>query len=127
MNPDMDGDGIPEVAVFSLSTDNVNFTNMGVDVGPSSVINSAVPPPGKSFAYGPYTEGLESGPAPGSNWNSMLGEVYFRLTAGDTVQLSGLGYISDVTVVPEPGSLFLLGSGLIGLGAVFSWRRRHPR
>lgn len=36
----------------------------------------------------------------------------------------GLAYVSDVAPIPVPGALFLLGSGLLGLGAMR--RRKQP-
>jgi PEP-CTERM motif len=47
------------------------------------------------------------------------------LTAQRANQTFGLNYAANLTAVPEPGTILLLGSGLIGLGAAL--RRRAAR
>jgi hypothetical protein len=43
------------------------------------------------------------------------GDGYFRLTAGQILTAQSSSYLKDSTPVPEPATIFLLTSGLIGL------------
>jgi hypothetical protein len=123
---DNGGDGVTvtaaagsNISVYSLSGDGgATFTNMGVDVGSSSAGTQIT---GTSFySYGPYAAGPQLGPDPGAGvWDTLKANVDFVLSAGDIAQLSGSG---TITPNPEPGTLLLIGSGLLGAGA---WGRRR--
>ena len=117
------------------------IVNKGVDVGPYVVdafpggipgTNAQSSPPG-SPTCGPFT------PAPASTSNcgpfaaanifdggpflSMQAILSFTLSAEDTAGFSGA--VVQNQVVPEPASLLLMGSGLLGL--VGGWRRYSSR
>jgi hypothetical protein len=109
-----DGDGIPEIQVFSVSADGSNWSNVGLDQGPAEVFpNGAV-----SDTYGPFIEG----PIPtiaGGPWTHMRADLNFKLPGfGDAFSFTGR---KDLVAVPEPGSLGLLGFALI---ACLAGRRR---
>ena len=80
-----------------------------------------------------YTSGL---PGPGAlNWNGLLIDI--PLAGGGDYQLNIFSngtlwywadngaYHNNIPVTPEPGSLFLLGTGLLGL-AVILFRKAKP-
>jgi len=75
-----------------------------------------------SFATGPLTGAwLTSDPY---SWTMTAGGT---LSAGATATITSRGQdiISDVVAVPEPGTLAMLGSGLIGMAGFLGWRRRR--
>ena len=94
--------------------------------GSPTNLASCTPPPG---AIG-ITDSCNSNPgpvlvAPGSNLFSIISLTQFFIGLGDTSQYGAVGQASLAAVVPEPGSMVLLGSGLLGMAAML--RRRHAR
>jgi len=75
-----------------------------------------------SYATGPLTGAwVTSDPY---SWTMTAGGT---LSAGATATITSRGQdiISDVVAVPEPGTLAMLGSGLIGMAGFLGWRRRR--
>jgi hypothetical protein len=55
---------------------------------------------------------------------SMTEAFDMNLTAGGQLINKGQVEIKNLAAVPEPGSLLILGGGLIGLAGIMGWRRR---
>jgi len=115
-----DSDGNAEIAVFTVSSDPAGgtptiFTSMGVDVGPAG-----------SATYGQYDTGTIPGPDPGLGdvWNFLRADVSLTVSPGGFVLFSATGTIDPVTSTPEPGTLLLIGSGLVGIGVGARRRKR---
>lgn len=80
-------------------------------------------------AFSPLSDSCNSNPnslvvTPGSNLFSIITLTTMFIGLGDTTQYGSVGQAS-LTAVPEPGSMVLLGTGLLGMAAML--RRRYVR
>jgi len=105
----------------------------------SSTNSTTIPPTGSPSnlagctpAMGVLTNSCGDDPnplvvGPGSLLFSIITLTQFNIAQGDTSQYGSLGQtsLSANPVVPEPGSMVLLGSGLLGMAAML--RRRSAR
>ena len=104
---DGDGDGLGEMLVNGF-----DGGNLGIDVGLASSV------PG---LYGPFSSGSVVGPT-GPLFTFLQSNLAFSVTGGgDVADLEG---ITSVQAVPEPGSLSLVGLGLVALAKRLRGRRR---
>lgn len=115
---DVEGDGV-DLTPFNphIQTSTLNgTTNMGVDAGHAYHHGPGFP--GQSYVVPPDNQGPRSGPV--GTWTSMELEAKFTLSKRDVATLNGYASINPAPI-PEPGTLLLLGSGLLGLAV---WKRR---
>jgi hypothetical protein len=104
---DSDGDGLSEMLVNGF-----DGGNLGIDVGLASSV------PG---LYGPFNSGSVAGPT-GPLFTFLQSDLAFSVTGGgDVADLEG---ITSVQAVPEPGSLSLVGLGLVAVARRLRARRR---
>jgi hypothetical protein len=111
-----DGDLIPEIQVYTLSTDGgATFLSAGLDLGPAFTSNPAL----ISDVYGPFNTALVGGPAAAGAYDTMRVDVNFGLSGGgDIFTFNGSAF-----VIPEPATAGLLALGLVGLAVAGRSRR----
>jgi hypothetical protein len=94
-------------------------TSMGVDVGKSVVAGAGSP--GALYNYGPYIKGIQ--PGPGGPWIAFMTTAGFQLSGNNDI--AALTGYSSIDPVPEPATMILLGTGLIGLASGFRKKLRR--
>src|SRR5690606_33213596 len=109
----VDDDDIEEIQVFTLSTDGVNWQNVGLDQGPTTFVPLA---PSTTGPYGVYNAGPIATIA-GGPWKFMRADINFGLSGGgDSFSFNGAKVLS-----PEPGTMVL---ALLAMGSFGFIRRR---
>ncbi len=110
-----DSDGIPEIQVFTLSTDGGgSLSNADIDLGTLFNSNPAL----TSDTHGPFNSAIIAGPIPAGLYDFMRLDLNFSVSgSGDTYTFNG-----SARVVPEPETAVLMLLGLFGLG--YFGRRR---
>ena len=124
----MDGDTVTIQIVGSLSTITMvtgplvgtTFTGGSIDVTNSVMGTFADALTNGIFAFGGTGSGAAFGflaPIPGLTTGSA--SVNFTIEDGQVVGgTAGLNFIGTITFIPEPGTLGLMGTGLIGLAGL---------
>lgn len=115
-----------DVAVFTDFVLGFPIVNKGVDVGPLVTATAVAAPPCTALVgtpgtatCGPFAEANTFAlPGPATIMNADIG---LFISPFDTFSLSGR---VDQNVIPEPASILLIGTGLLGLAA---WRRYSSR
>jgi len=108
------------------------FDNTAIDQHTTPQIVPTTALPANSSLIYVFTETISSGSFAGYNPDFKINWVgdknnynLISLDIGITQGCPDCGITPvDVNPVPEPGSLALLGGGLVGLGGVLAWRRR---
>ena len=123
---------ITTVAVSGFTSDPLGISRphaaVFIEAGTTSTISDIVL---ASFSAGTLTVTLTSN-TNGTALTAPTGAVSFQEIADFQTVLSNgsddnefrIKVKSEVTEVPEPGTLFLLATGLVGVGAM--WRRQNP-
>jgi hypothetical protein len=80
---------------------------------------------GPSFIGGKIAGIHSFGGTYGPDWGDIDGELNasFGELGGDTIVELYSGWIDQTAAIPEPGSLLLMGAGLLGI----AWLRRRGR
>ncbi len=118
----VDGDALAEIVVVSVSDNNgATWVNVGADLGTGGTLST--PGPLDSGLYGPFGVGPLIFPLSATGYNRMRVDVNFGLSGGD--DLFSFNGRFDVEAVPEPGTLFLAGIGLVGFAFIHRRRLAH--
>ena len=120
---DPDDEGSRPAGIFTIEF-NAPILLGSIDFFDVETAENGTTPNNRIWLYGTSGLLLENFWTPDTGGDNMWGQVYFNVASVTKVEIhmGGSGAIDNINfAVPEPSTLFLLGSGLIGLGLV---RRR---
>ena len=147
---DFSGDGIriepvnqSHIAVTKLFSDSHPSVNLGVDVGNALEITDSgqivegdpseigVLFPGMMYTYSSSVDPKPGpDPFPDSLWTGFRTTVSFNVTPWDSANFNGRVDIVPTSApnsaTPEPSTIFLLGSGMLGI-MLLAWRRKRHK
>jgi hypothetical protein len=108
------GDGSTVSGISVIGSANGGAVNLGVDQFPPDCIHAAGVPPASAGCPGLPDTSNVGAPLPLLISDITL-DVEFTLSPGDNYSFTGTLAIDKAPVVPEPGTLVLLGVGLAGM------------
>ena len=115
------GSGLLKVTDFLVPGEQYDIYDNGILIGSSSAVAEWDTYEGDPFASPPYTFDPETGWEDDhfSHFSIMLGDGSHDITIFESVTADGFAD-SDVAleIAPEPGSIFLFGTGLAGLAGL---------